>query len=334
MAEERANDWLAVILNGTFVEVLPTHRARMEHEGIRLAPIAESGNRAAQLHALREDVEIIFGPGPGLDEDLFSHAPHLKVVSVAASGYESVDVAAATRAGIVVTNAPTPMGSEAVADLAFGLMLCVARDIPQRHARLIATRAADRTMGRAVWGQTLGIVGLGSIGKAVVRRARGFDMRVLAYNRSWDKEDERFAHDYRIERADLDSVLRMSDFVSLHLRGVVDTQRIIGAREIGLMKPGAFLINTARAGLVDEAALYDALVHRAIAGAGLDVAIDNGSDSPLVGLPHVVVTPHLGNRCIDSVHDVVATAIDNALAILRGQRPRYVINPEAFRAQR
>jgi phosphoglycerate dehydrogenase-like enzyme len=184
-------------------------------------------------------------------------------------------------------------------------------------------------MGKAVWGKTLGIVGLGHIGKAVARRACGFSMRLLAFefDAFWDAE---FAARYNIERTDLDTLLRESDYVSLHLRISASTLGIIGARELALMKPTAYLINTARASLVDEKALYDALATRHIAGAGLDTVIDSGPDNPLIGLPNVVCTPHLGNRCIDSVHDVVDTAIDNALAVLRGKRPNYVVNPEVY----
>lgn len=322
--------WLALVANGTFREMLADHRERIEHEGMLLVPLAPPGGLNAQIRALRSDLAVIFGPGPGLDAELFVNAPRLKVVALAASGYESVDVAAATRAGVAVTNAPTPLGSEAVADLAFGLIICVARAIPQCHSALMTAHTAERTMGRIVWGKTLGIVGLGSIGKAVARRARGFDMQVLAYNRSWDEEDQRFARAHQVARADLQTLLQASDFVSLHLRAAPSTHAIIGAQELALMKPTAYMINTARASLVDEKALYEALSTAKIAGAALDTVVDNGIENPLLDLPTVVATPHLGNRCVDSVHDVIGAAIDSASAVLRGQRPDYLINPEMY----
>lgn len=253
------------------------------------------------------------------------------MVSIAASGYEAVDIKAATQAGVIVTNTPAEAGSEAVADVAFGLLLCAAREIPQRHHLLVTERKADRTLGRAVWGKTLGIIGLGHIGRATARRATGFAMRVLAYNRSWRAEHQEFAARYGVERAGLEELLRASDFVSLHLRGAPDTLGIIGARELAWMKPTAYLINTARAALVDEQALYDALVNGRLAGAGLDTIVDQGFDTPLLGLANVVGTPHLGNRCIDSVHEVMRMAIDNALVVLRGERPPFIVNPEVLR---
>ena len=165
-----STEWCALVNNGTFLDVLDDHRPRMEKEGFRLVEYTGvlTVNEARNL---ANDVDAVFGPGPGLDAQLFKNTRRLKVVSLAASGYESVDINA-TEAGIVVTNAPTPALNSAVADLTFGLILCVAREIPQRHHLLMTERISDRTMGRPVWGKTLGIVGLGEIGRAVVPRAR------------------------------------------------------------------------------------------------------------------------------------------------------------------
>ena len=264
-----STEWCALVNNGTFLDVLDDHRPRMEKEGFRLVEYTGvlTVNEARNL---ANDVDAVFGPGPGLDAQLFKNTRRLKVVSLAASGYESVDIKAATEAGIVVTNAPTPALNSAVADLTFGLILCVAREIPQRHHLLMTERISDRTMGRPVWGKTLGIVGLGEIGRAVVPRARGFNMRILVYNRSWRPEHQECAAQYNIERVDLDELLRESDYVSLHLRSTPDTMGFIGARELGLMKPTAYLINTARASLIDDDVLYDALISHRIGGAGLD----------------------------------------------------------------
>lgn len=154
-------------------------------------------------------------------------------------------------------------------------------------------------------------------------------MRILVYNRSWRPEHQECAAQYNIERVDLDELLRESDYVSLHLRSTPDTMGFIGARELGLMKPTAYLINTARASLIDDDVLYDALISHRIGGAGLDTISDAGH-SLLMGLPNVVGTPHLGNRCIESVHEYVGASIDNALAVLRGERPEYLVNPEVY----
>jgi phosphoglycerate dehydrogenase-like enzyme len=195
---------------------------------------------------------------------------------------------------------------------------------------LAQQKKRDRTMGLGLWGKTLGIVGLGSIGRLTARRALGFDMKVLAYNRSWNAEHEHFARQLGIQRADLDSLLRQSDVVSLHLRGTPETRHIIGARELALLKPTAILVNTARTHLVEQQALYQALAEGRLAGAGLDTIVDEGLDNPLLELPNVVGTPHLGNRCVDSVHEVMDAAINDALAVLRGERPTYLVNPEVY----
>jgi phosphoglycerate dehydrogenase-like enzyme len=131
----------------------------------------------------------------------------------------------------------------------------------------------------------------------------------------------------------LESLLRASDFVTLHLRAAPATVGIIGARELSLMKPSAFLINTARASLVDRRALYDALHSGTIAGLGSDVIADGGLDRKLLRLPNVVGLRHLGNRCVEAVHEVMETAIDNAVAVLRGERPNYLVNPEVYGEQ-
>lgn len=322
----------ALVSNGTFREVLATHLSRLTAAGIEVihaeaAPGVPLG--LEQVLDLGRSAAVVFGPSAGLDGRLFAQAPDLRVVTLAASGYESVDLQAATESGIVVTNAPTPAGSEAVADLAFGLILSLARDIPARHRRIVADRVGDRTLGRAVFGRVLGIVGLGQIGKAVVRRAAGFGMRVLAWELDgfWDSG---FAAHHAVTRVSLEELLRQSDFVSLHLRLSEENRGLLGARELAWMKPTAYLVNTARGGLVDEPALVEALTGGRLAGAGLDTILDNGPDSPLIGLPGVIGTPHLGNRVIESVHDVVAAAIDDAVAVLRGERPRYLVNPRVY----
>lgn len=324
--------WRALVTNGTFREVLAAHRAKMEAAGLEVIETGEDTTNLSieQVYAYGEQADVIFGPSGGLDAQLFARAKRLKVIAIAASGYEAVDLEAATRAGVVVTNAPVQAGSEAVADIAWGLMLAVARAIPQRHMLLMQQRQRDRTMGLGLWGKTLGIVGLGSIGRLTARRAQGFEMKVVAYNRSWDDEHKRFAARYGLQRVDLNTLLRESDIVSLHLRSTPETRNILSARELALMKPTAILINTARTHLVDQQALYQALSQRQLAGAGLDTIADEGLDNPLMELPNVVGTPHLGNRCVDSVHEVMDAAIEDALAVLHGRRPHYLVNPDVY----
>jgi phosphoglycerate dehydrogenase-like enzyme len=176
----------------------------------------------------------------------------------------------------------------------------------------------ERGVGVSLWGKTLGIVGLGNIGKAVARRARGgFDMKILA---TTPRPDAALARRHEIEIVPLDELLRRSDFVSLHVRLNGSTTGMIGARELALMKPSAFLINTARQELVDEAAMTDAVVSGRIAGAAVD---DPPRDkaSPLLRLPNFVCTPHLGNRAVEGMVAVFRSAVAQAVTVIRGGRP-------------
>jgi phosphoglycerate dehydrogenase-like enzyme len=204
-------------------------------------------------------------------------------------------------------------------------MLAVARRIPH-HDRQVRSGRHDRGTGASVWGKTLGIVGLGRIGRAVARRATGFEMRVRAAEPEPDVECVR---EHGVELTSLEELLRRADFVSLHVRLDPRTAGMIGARELAWMKPSAYLVNAARAELVDGDALAAAILGGRIAGAALDDPPAR-PDSPLLGSPDVVFTPHLGNRAIEGMHAVFRCAIDNALAVLGGRRPELVVNPEVY----
>ena len=249
----------------------------------------------------------------------------LRTISFASSGYDSIDLDAATRNGVVVTNAPVPELFEAVADMTFGLILAVAREIPQHHLKISAGNYS-RGLGTTPWRQTLGIVGLGSIGRAVARRAAGFQMRIIA---SEPFPDQQFVDKYQIELVDLNDLLRSSDFVSLHVRLNAETHGLIGRRELDLMKSSAFLINTARRDLIVAESLVEAIQNRSIAGAGLDDP-PHRSDTPLLNCPNVVFTPHLGNRTVQACDAVFCHAVTSALTVLKGRRPDTVVNPEVY----
>lgn len=318
-----------LILNPTCLDVVDDHRRWIEEAGVEL--LADQSNRhlnaGAALALLKEADGVILPaaartlPQP---QDMLA-CPHLLVCSIAASGYEWLDVAAATRAGIVVAFAPGHEGAEVVADMAWGLMLAVARQIPHHH-QLICAGDHTRGMGFSVFGKTLGIIGLGNIGRAVARRAKGFDMKVVATE---VRPDEQFVRDHKIELLPLEDLLRRSDFVSLHLRLDETTQHIIGRQQLGLMKPTAVLINTARRELVDEAALAEAIISARLAGAGLDDP-PGALGKRLLGLPNVVFTPHLGNRAIEGVNGVFRMAVQNCLNVFRGERPQSVVNAEVY----
>jgi len=318
-----------VILNGTCLDVLEDHRAYLDAQEWEW--VAEDRFRSIktdEFDAAIEDAHALILPTAVRNYPLAEHMERhtsLRVLSIAASGYDWLDVAAATRCGIVVTYAPIQVGAEVVADMAWGLMLAVAREIPRHHEQ-ICKGVYDRGIGVSVWGKTLGIIGLGNIGKRVARRASGFQMKVLAAEPNPDQD---FVKNNNIELVDHDELLRRSDFVSLHVRLNAETDQMIGERELALMKPTAYLINTARIELVDQEALTEAILNHQIAGAGLDDS-PLRPDSPLIGLPNVIFAPHLGNRAIEGMHAVFRCAIDNALAVLTGKRPEHVVNPEVY----
>jgi len=250
----------------------------------------------------------------------------LKVISKYGAGIDNIDVEAATRRKIVVTNTPGT-NTEAVADLTFGLMLAVARKIPQADK---STKKGEwkKFFGMAVYGKTLGIVGMGEIGKAVAKRAKGFNMRIIYWSRrrKLDIEEETGA-----KYTDLKSLLQEADFVSLHLALTGETKNIIGEDEIKLMKPTSFLINTARGPLIDEDALYRCLKEQVIAGAAVDSYSDEPpKGSPLLSLDNIITTPHMGGYTYEALRNMGMTSVENIIDVLEGRKPRYVVNPEVY----
>jgi D-3-phosphoglycerate dehydrogenase len=258
--------------------------------------------------------------------EVFDGAPLLRHVARVGVGYDAVDIPAATARGVLVTNTPGA-NATAVADFAMGLLLSLARWIPtfDREVRQGIWRSK---LGTDVWQQTLGIVGLGNIGRGVARRARGFDMRVLAHEPVPDLE---FVAQHAIELTSLEHVFRESDFVTLHLPASADTARMVNSRLLGLMKPTAFLINTARGALVDEDALYDALSSGRIAGAALDVRESEPPiDTRFNDLPNVILSPHAAGSTPRAVNAAIQDAALAAATYLRGERPAGIINPEVL----
>lgn len=260
-----------------------------------------------------------------LDDEAFSHAPRLRMVSILGTGTDNVDLAAASRRGITVTNTPG-VGAPSVAELTLALMLALVRAIPLSDAR-VRQGAWQHVEGPELAGKTLGLLGLGAIGAYVARLARALGMHVIAWS---------FAHDpARAERlgveliAERDEVFRRADVVSVHLRNTPEVRGLVGGRELALMKPGAYLINTARGALVDEAALADALRVRRIAGAALDVFTEEPlppGRNHFVDLDNVILTPHTGAVTREANARSRAMPVDNIIAFLEG-RPEHVVNP-------
>ncbi len=264
-----------------------------------------------------------------VDDALLGKAARLRVVANVAVGYDNIDVDAATRRGVAVTNTPGVL-TETTADLAWALLLAVSRRIVEGD-RLVRSGdwsgwAPTQLLGRDVHGATLGIVGLGRIGRSVARRARGFDMRVLYWNRTrLDPVEER---ELGVEYRSLGSLLAESDFVTIHVAATEETHHLIDAEALGSMQPHAGLINTARGTVVDEAALVTALREGRLASAGLDVYEREPIVTPaLFEMPRVVLLPHLGSASEATRERMGEMALDNALAACRGERPPNLVDP-------
>jgi glyoxylate reductase len=290
-----------------------------------------------ELIAAAKACDILFGRlHDKIDRPVLGANPKLRALCSMTITPDNIDVAAATEFGIAVTVVP-PMVAEATADIAFGLLLATARRIVEGD-RLVRKRVypgaqSNHLAGAWVWGKTLGLVGGGGrIGKAVARRAHGFSMRVLYWGPRRKSEDEERAAG--ITYAPLDELLAESDFVSLHSPMRPDTRHQIGARELKLMKKTAYLINTARGPIVDEAALARALAKGQIAGAGLDVYEHEPKVDPaLLKLSNVVLAPHLGSAVAELREKMAHIVVDNIVAILEDRPPPNCINPQVL-AQR
>jgi glyoxylate reductase len=268
-----------------------------------------------------------------IDKAVVAANPKLRHIAAQSISPSNIDVAEATARRIAVTVVP-PVTTEATADLNFGLMLAVARRMVEGDHLVRAGKfpggQSRYLLGSFVWGKTIGLIGGGGlIGKAVARRAQGFGMRVLYWTpRRKPEAEEREAG---LTYAPLDELLRESDFVSLHQPLDASTRHQVGARELGLMKRSAFLINTARGAIVDEAALVRALKAKKIAGAGLDVFEHEPKVSPeLKKMKNVVIVPHLGSATIEVREEMAGIVVDNILALLEGRRPPNCVNPEVL----
>jgi glyoxylate reductase len=269
-----------------------------------------------------------------IDRDVIAANPKLRAITSQSITPDNIDVAEATRRKIPVTVTP-PIVAEATADINFGLMLMVARRMGEGE-RLIRKRRfpgsqSSHLAGAAVYGKTIGLVGGGGrIGSAVARRARGFGMRVLYW--APRRKSEELERELDMTYVPFDQLLQESDFVSLHSPLRPETRHQIGKRELALMKPTAFLINTARGAIVDEAALVQALAKHQIAGAGLDVFEHEPRVTPaLLAMPNVVATPHLGSAVAEVRERMANIVVDNILALLNGKVPPNCVNPEVLR---
>jgi glyoxylate reductase len=258
-----------------------------------------------------------------IDDEVLAAAPTLKIVANVAVGYNNIDVAAAKRRGVTVTNTPDVL-TETTADFAWALLMATARRVVEadhyaRSGRWTAWKW-DLLWGADVHGKTLGIVGFGRIGRAVARRALGFNMRVLYHDAV--RADAAVERELRATATDLETLLREADFVTLHTNLTPEARHLIGERTLRLMRKSAIVVNAARGPIVDEAALARALREGWIAGAGLDVFEEEPKIHPdLLLLPNVVLAPHIASASRDTRIAMATLAVRNCVAVLEGKPP-------------
>jgi glyoxylate reductase len=266
------------------------------------------------------DAEVMDAAGPGL-----------KVISNHAVGFDNIDVAAATERGIPVGNTPGIL-TDATADMAFALMMAAGRRVVEAEKFLRAgkwkTWSPSLLLGKDFAGATLGIIGFGRIGQAVAKRATGFDMRVLYYDPSASPQRP----DLNAVSTDLDTLLRESDFVSLHVPLTPETRKMVGADFLAKMKPDAVLVNTSRGGVVDQSALYETLKERRIFAAALDVTDPEPLplDSPLLELDNCIIVPHIASASVQSRDMMAYLSAKNLIAGLNGEKLPHCVNPEVY----
>jgi glyoxylate reductase len=301
---------------------------------IHFVPVGESLEEKVPAEVRAQAVGILCTVRTSIKESLFGAFPKLRVVSNFAVGYDNIDVPAATRAGVLVCNTPGVLDA-AVADLTIGMVVALAR-------KLIANdkfvRDGSWTKGAAplatdLAGKTIGLLGMGRIGRMVAKRAKAFDMNVVYHNRRPDAEAEKAGIASYVER---DALFSQADFVSVHIPLGPETKNSIGAREFSLMKASAFFLNTARGAVVDEQALIAALKDGKIAGAGLDVMVKEPLDinSPLVSLPNVVLQPHIGSATVETRRAMMDLAVDNLLNAVSGTTPKAMVNEAVWTADK
>ncbi len=269
-----------------------------------------------------------------IDEALLNAAPRLKVISNMAVGYDNIDVAAANRRCVVVGNTPGVL-TETTADMAFALLMAAARRVVEadKHTRQgrWKTWGPQIMLGYDIHHSTMGIIGLGRIGAEVARRAKGFSMKLLYYDkvRLSVKEEKELGVTYVPE---IKKLLPLCDFISLHIPLLPETRHLIGVSEFALMKPSAVLINTSRGSIIEQKALYTALKSRQIFAAGIDVTEIEPipADDPLLALDNVIITPHIASASFATRRQMALMAVENLLDGLNGKIPPHCVNPEAL----
>jgi glyoxylate reductase len=302
------------------------------HCDVQVHPVDEPMPADLLAPAMR-DVDGVMPAGVRIGKEIIEAAVRLRVVSNIAVGYDNIDIEECNRRNILVTNTPDVL-TEATADVAFALILAVARRVAEGD-RYVRAGHWKNWQWNCLWGsemhgKTLGLYGFGRIARATARRARGFSMRILYHARH--RVSAEVEKEFAAEFVDRQTLLRRSDFLSLHVPLTPETHHSIGASELALMKAGAFVINVARGPIVDEEALVQALESGRIAGAGLDVFENEPRVHPsLLTMNNVTLLPHVGSATAETRLRMAELAAENLLTGLRGERPPNLVNPEALK---
>ena len=293
---------------------------------------SERPPREEVLRSVRDKEGLICLLTEKINDELLRAAPKLRITANVAVGYDNIDVDACTRRGVAVTNTPGVL-DETTADFAWTLLMAVARRISEGEALARSGNwkgwNLDQLCGSDVWGKTLGLVGFGRIGRAVARRASGFSMKIIYTDAMRAAED--VERSLNTEFRDMNALLAESDFISLHVPLLPETRGLFDAPKFYRMKPTAFLINTSRGPVVDEAALVAALEAKKIAGAALDVYENEPFIHSGLKRPNVVLTPHQASASIETRSKMAVMAANNIVSFFKGQRPPNLLNPDLLK---
>ena len=305
---------------------------KLKASGIRVIDLRGSGIKdKIFIKALKQADAVLCGNDLQVDDDLFKIAHKVKAIGKLGVGLDTVDIEAASRNGVVVFHTPGA-NNQAVADHTFALILSLARKICYCDQSLREKRwEHTKIIGVEIWQKTIGIIGMGVIGRCVALRAKGFEMKIVACDPYWPAK---FAAEQGIEQLSLDELLKVSDIVTIHAPLTPENKELINARTLGLMKPAAILINVARGGIVNETDLHQALKTGQIAGAGLDVfEQEPPHDSPLLELENVVLTPHTAAFTHEAMNTMSMGVVEQLIDFYHGKKPVHLVNPEVFKRQ-
>ena len=306
---------------------------QLKDSGMNLIDMRGSGVEDPKfVAALKQADAVLCGNDLLINDAVLDMAPGIKAIAKMGAGLDTVDIDAATRHGAVVFHTPGA-NNQAVADHTFALMLNVARKIIYCDQSLRQKRwEHTKIMGLEIWQKTLGLIGLGAIGRCVALRAKGFDMKVVAHDPYWP---EKFATEQGIARLEIDELLRVADVISIHAPLTPENRGMIDEQALKAMKPTAILINAARGGIVNEADLYRALKDNVIAGAGIDVfETEPPSDSPLLALDNVVLTPHTAAFTFEGMNNMSVGVAEQLVEYQKGNKPEFIVNGEVFDKQK